>query len=142
MISLSCSAISFTACYGFEPNQYRARSFRALTIFWAASSVAMLLGSRIGQDIAIQRAIARSKPFGAQRCAAAAAIVDRQLQGPEQTLNLPARRQPRRLPVDAGHCLTLLVQRREPAVEKIAINRALVKAGRDAETCIERQFLQ
>src|SRR5436190_24390357 len=61
---------------------------------------------RTGQDIGVQRAIARSKPFGAKRCAAATTIVDRQLQRLEQAPDLTARGETRcLLSVDAGHCL-------------------------------------
>ena len=50
----------------------------------------------------------------------ATAIVDRQLQSLEQTLNLAARRNKERIPVDAGHCLAQLVEPRESAWEKVA----------------------
>src|SRR3981081_1613025 len=60
----------------------------AREVFWPQVPSRLPCGLRTGQASAgIERAVVGSKPFGAKCCAAAAAIVDRQLQGPEQTLN-------------------------------------------------------
>src|ERR687895_99860 len=72
-------------------NPHRAGAFRCSRSFLDASSVVTLPTLRTGQDIGIQRAIARSKPFGAKHRAAATAIVDWQLQPLDQALNLAAR---------------------------------------------------
>src|SRR5437879_11912129 len=69
----------------------RGRSRRSRGFFDRKFRRASLASLRTGQDIAIQRAIARSKPFGARRCAPAPTVVDWQLQCLEQALNLVAR---------------------------------------------------
>ena len=97
---------------------------------------------QFGQDIAIQRLVVRSEPFRAGGRTALATIVDRQLQDLQQRLDLAPRHRMGRIGIDAGHDVAQWVQRREPAREKIAIDRAFMEAGRDPKADPERQFVQ
>src|SRR6266567_2583902 len=97
---------------------------------------------RFGQDIAIQRPVARSEPFGAGGRTASATIVDRQLQHLQQRLDLAPRHRMGRIGIDARDDVAQRVQRGEPAGEKIAIDRAFMEAGRDPKAYPERQFVQ
>src|SRR5258705_6552434 len=88
--------------------------------------------ARFGQDIAsIQRLGSRSQPLGAGGRTAPAAIVDRQLQNLQQRMNLPPRYRMGRIWIGGGHQVAKGSQPREPAPEKIAIDRAFMEAGRD-----------
>ena len=82
----------------------------------------------------------RGKPLGAKRGTASAALVDRQLQGLEQGLNLASRR--KRACAYAGHALRRFVQRGETAGEKIPVDLPFMETKRNAEPEPGRKFVQ
>src|SRR5438067_12692730 len=99
------------------------------------------LVTRAGQEIiGIERVVVRGKPLGAKRGTASAALVDRQLQGLEQGLNLASRR--KRACAYAGHALRRFVQRSETAGEKVPVDLPFLDTTRNAEPQPGRKFVQ
>ena len=82
----------------------------------------------------------RGKPLGAKRGAASAALVDRQLQGLEQGLNLASRR--KRACAYPGHGLRQFVQRGETAGEKIPVDLSFMETKRNTEPEPGGKFVQ